>query len=474
MLLLLIFSIIYSVLSLIAIATIILYGSNPSKSLGWILIVITLPIGGVLLYVLFGVNRREFKILTLKETEKRRLYDSNYLSKSNVDHSFLPTLKQRKLANLIAKSSNFVALEGNYVTVLNTGTQTYKLMFDKLKKAKNYIHIQFYIFEEGDVLDEFYKIFKNKIKEGVTVRILYDAIGSMSWSNKSIKRFKNIGVEISPILPIKFGSILFNLNFRNHRKIIVIDGEVGFTGGVNISDKYVRSLSKLGIWDDEHVCIEGPAVQSLHEIFIKDYYFATGKEVLLEEKYHKSIGKKGDKIVQIVASGPDSEYSSIMQQYAMLIYMAEDNIYIANPYFIPTKSVLEAIKIAALSNVKVKLLIPAQSDSKMAKYSMYSNFKQLLKVGVKIYRSPNFLHSKVIVIDNELASIGSGNFDHRSFDQNFEANALIYNSDVATEIAGRFEKNCEKANELTLEEHESRSLGNKLLEGVFRLFSPLL
>lgn len=474
MLPLVIFFIIYGILSIIAIATIILYGSNPSKSLGWILIVITLPIGGVLLYVLFGVNRREFKIFTLKETEKRRLYDTNYLSLSEIDHSFLPTLKQRKLANLIAKSSNFVAQKGNEVTVLNTGAQTYKLMFEKLKQAKNYIHIQFYIFEEGDVLEEFYKIFKEKIEEGVTVRVLYDAIGSMSWSNRSIKRFKDLGVEINPILPIKFGSILFTLNFRNHRKIIVIDGQVGFTGGVNISDKYVRSVSKLGIWDDEHVCIEGPAVLSLHEIFIKDYYFATGKEVLLEDRYHKDIEEKGDKIVQIVSSGPDSEYSSIMQQYAMLIYMAEDHIYIANPYFIPTKSVLEAVKIAALSGIKVKLLIPAQSDSKMAKYSMYSNFKTLLKVGVEIYRSSNFLHSKVIIIDNELASIGSGNFDHRSFDQNFEANALIYNSEVATEIADRFEKDCEKASQLTLEEHDSRSLGSKLLEGVFRLFSPLL
>ncbi len=469
------FIIVSVILALIAIISIILYGSNPSKSLGWMLIIIIFPIGGVILYILFGVNRREFKIFTLKHTLERRLYDRNYFKQdTSGKESIFTSNKNRKLATLIGNSSKFPPYKGNKVTVLNNGSMAYKMMFEKMKAAKKFIHIQFYIFEEGDILNKFYTIFKQKISEGVEIRIMYDAIGSMSWTRKSIQRFKDLGIEIYPILPIKFGRILFTFNFRNHRKNIIIDGEVGLTGGVNISDKYVKSQSKLGIWDDEHVCIEGPAVQSLHQIFIKDYYFASDKENLLEDKYHPKIKDKGDSIVQIVASGPDSEYSSIMQQYLALIFLADTYIYIANPYFIPTRAVLEAIKISALSGVKIKLLIPHISDSKLAKYSMYSHFKELLNVGVEIYRSDNFLHSKIILIDDEIASVGSGNFDHRSFEQNFETNALIYDTKITKEIGENYLEDCEKATILTQEEHDARPLYSKLLEGLARLFSPLL
>jgi cardiolipin synthase len=469
------FIVVYIIVSLIAIISIILYGSNPSKSLGWMLIIIMFPIGGVFLYILFGVNRREFKIFTLKRTLERRLYDRNYFKNDTSEKkSIFTSDKKRKLATLIGNSSKFPPYKGNKVTVLNNGSMAYKMMFEKMKAAKNFIHIQFYIFEEGEVLDEFYAIFKQKVSEGVEIRIMYDAVGSMSWTNKSIKRFKDLGIEIYPILSMKFGSILFTLNFRNHRKIIVIDGEIGLTGGVNISDKYIKSQSRLGIWDDEHVCIEGPAVQSLHQIFIKDYYFASNKENLLEDKYHPRISEKGDSIVQIVASGPDSKHSSIMQQYLALIFLADKCIYIANPYFIPTRAVLEAIKISALSGVKIKLLIPKISDSQLAKYSMYSHFKELLNVGIEIYRSSNFLHSKIILVDDEIASVGSGNFDHRSFEQNFETNALIYDEEITKEICNNYLEDCEKGTILTLEEHNARPIYSKLLEGLARLFSPLL
>ena len=275
-------------------------------------------------------------------------------------------------------------------------------------------------------------------------------------------------------MPIKFGAIIFAINFRNHRKILIIDGDIGFTGGVNISDKYVSSQSELGVWDDEHLCIEGPAVENLHNIFIKDYYFASTDESLLQEKYHQEIAKQGDSVVQIVASGPDSDYPTILHQYLGLISVANDCIYIANPYFMPSRPLLEGIKMAALAGVKIKLLVPIKSDSVLAKYSMQSYFRELLKVGIEIYRSSNFLHSKIIIADKEIASVGSGNFDHRSFEQNFETNALIYDKNVAAEIADNFLKDCEKSSLLTLEEHSSRPFYNKVFEGIARLFSPLL
>lgn len=465
----------YVITAFIAIGSIILYGSNPSRSLGWILVIIFIPFVGVLTYLLFGINRREFKIFTLKRTLERKLYDRKHLKHNYYkDNISFKSSKEEKLAQLLENSSSFPAIGGNKVTVLSNGAQTYKTIFEKLESAKKFIHIEFYIFEDGDILEKIYQIFKRKIEEGVEVRMIYDAIGSFELKRKSINRFKALGVKIYPVMPIKFGSILFAINFRNHRKIIIIDGNIGFAGGVNISDKYVSSQSELGIWDDEHLCIEGPAVESLHNIFIKDYYFASNDESLLEEKYHLKIEEKGDSIVQIVASGPDSNYPTILHQYLGLINAAENCIYIANPYFMPTRPLLEGLKMAALSGVNVKLLIPEKSDSKLANYSMQSYFRELLQVGIEIYRSSNFLHSKIIITDNEMVSVGSGNFDHRSFEQNFETNALIYDEKVANQVSDNYLRDCKRSSLLTLEEHKSRPFYNKVLEGLARLFSPLL
>ena len=467
--------IIYVIIVCITIGSIILYGSDPSRSLGWILVVIFIPFAGTITYLLFGINRREFKIFTLKRVLQRRLYDKKYLKHNSSENKVLFNYSKKiKLALLLENSSKFQAIEGNKITILNNGADAYKNIFEKLESAKNFIHIQFYILEDGAILEQIYEIFKRKIQEGVEIRMIYDALGSFWLKTKIIKKFKALGVEVFPVMPIKFGTILFTINFRNHRKIIIIDGEIGFTGGVNISDKYVSSQSELGIWDDEHICIEGPAVGSLHKIFIKDYYFASSNESLLDEKYHPKIQKKGDSIVQIVASEPDSDHSTILYQYLSLINIADTCIYIANPYFMPSKPLLEGIKMAALGGIKIKLLIPEKSDSILAKYSMQSYFNELLQVGIEIYRSSNFLHSKIIITDNEIVSVGSGNFDYRSFEQNFETNALVYDEKVAQKISENFLKDCEKSNLLTLEAHDSRSFYNKILEGLARLFTPLL
>lgn len=469
------FIIIYGIIVFITVGIIILYGSDPSRSLGWILVVIFFPYAGAISYLLFGINRREFKIFTLKRILQSRLYDKKYLKHHSSENNVLfNSSKKIKLALLLEKSSNFQAIEGNKITVLNNGAHAYKNIFEKLENAKKFIHIQFYILEDGVILEKVYEIFKRKIEEGVEIRMIYDALGSFWLKGKSIKKFKAIGVEVFPVMPIKFGTILFSINFRNHRKNIIIDGEIGFTGGVNISDKYISSQSELGVWDDEHICIEGPAVESLHKIFIKDYYFASNSEHLLQEKYHPKISKKGDSIVQIVASEPDSNYSTILYQYLSFINIAETCVYIANPYFMPTKPLLEGIKIAALGGVKIKLLVPKVSDSVLAKYSMQSYFGELLDVGIEIYRSSNFLHSKIIITDNEIVSVGSGNFDYRSFEQNFETNALIYDEKIAQKISEDFLKDCEKGTVLTLENHHSRPFYHKIFEGFARLFTPLL
>tara|TARA_R110002167_G_scaffold33327_13_gene107095 strand:+ start:195 stop:1346 length:1152 start_codon:yes stop_codon:yes gene_type:complete len=383
-------------------------------------------------------------------------------------------MQAEKLSKLIKSNTYLSASKGNEVVVLHTGKETFDSIFEAIAAARHFIHVQYYIFEEGELQDRFYKLFKTKIAEGVEVRMIYDSFGSSSFKGKMKKRFREIGVKAYPMMPLRFGSLLYTLNYRNHRKIIVIDGKVGYTGGVNVSDKYIKAISDLGIWEDLHVRLRGPVVNSLHRIFIKDYHFASKTALLLQPKYLPEAEIAGDSIAQIAASGPDSNQPAIMQQYIAMINLAEKNIFIANPYFVPGIVVLEALKIAAQSGIEVHLLVPSRGDSLLTKYSMFANFEDFLATGVNIYLRKDFSHSKVIVIDGKIASIGSGNFDYRSFEHNFEANAIIYDASISAEIKAEFEREIEESRKLSFDTFKKRPWSHKFLEGLAKFFSPLL
>lgn len=283
-----------------------------------------------------------------------------------------------------------------------------------------------------------------------------------------------MGVEIYPETPFRFGSFLFSVNYRNHRKIAIIDNKVGFAGGVNISDNYVKEKSDLGIREDAHIKIEGCAVQSIHKSFLKDYYYASNKDLSKEEKYTKIYDTEGKSKVQIVSSGPDYEQSVVMQQYLSFIMLAEKSVNVLNLYFIPTFSILEAFKTTALSGVEVNLVLPKKSDSNIATYSMYSYFETHLKAGVNIYLRDDFSHSKVIFIDNDIVSIGSTNFDCRSFEHNYELNLIAFDKEKVKEVKSEFEKQKNAATKIVLEDFLNRSNKQKTLERLSRFFSPLL
>lgn len=468
--------ILYVITSGLAFLGIIFYGARPSRSLSWLFAITFLPYLGVICYLLFGLNRRKLKFFKLKQTYKRKLYDIRY-HKSNDHKPFekFTSNKKDKLATLLSNNNKYLPFAGNRVEVLQDGKSTFASIFEAIKNAKNFIHIQYYIIEEGELMDEMLRLFKEKIEQGVEIRVMYDAIGSFDWKRKSIKRFKRIGVTICTSMPLRFGSFIFSFNYRNHRKIAIVDGTTGFTGGFNLTDKYIKPISKMGIWEDTHLKIEGPAVESLHKVFIKDYYFASKEDMLLNSKYLPKQEIKGHSIVQIVASGPDSDYAAIMQQYIMLINLAEDVICIANPYFIPSLQVLTALKIAALSGVRVQILLPESSDSATARYSMRSYFEEIMQAGVEIYlKRDAFLHSKLVLIDGEIFSVGSGNFDNRSFDHNFETNALIYDSKITRAVHQVFREDCKVSTRLEFDQFIRRPVQDKFLEGLARFFSPLL
>ncbi|MBU3012100.1 cardiolipin synthase [Polaribacter vadi] len=451
------------------------FGVKPSKSLSWILITFFLPFLGVFVFVLFGINRRKIKFFELKETKKRKKHIKKSLEDDgDANLQILENTKQKKISQLIYSSTKSNVEDKNEVVLLKNGKETFKALNEAFKNAKKFIHLQYYMIEDGEILSEIINVLEQKIKDNIEVRIIYDTFGSYNLSNSSKRKLKDIGVILYPETPFKFGTFLFSLNYRNHRKIAVIDNEIGFVGGVNISDEYITDDDFLGIWQDTHIQVKGCAVNRIHKTFLKDYYYATNKDLTQHKNYITPCNAKGNTKLQLVSSGPDYEQSVVMQQYLSFINLAEKSICVLNPYFIPTFSILEAFKMAALSGVKVTLLLPEKSDSKVAKYSMYSYFEDLLKAGVHIYLRKDFSHSKVIFIDDEIISIGSTNFDCRSFEHNYELNAILFDKKITLEVKEEFEERKNKANKLDYATFRKRSIKQKTLERLCRFFSPLL
>ncbi len=465
----------YIVLSVWSIGSIIYHGRRPSRSIGWVLAIVVLPFVGVILYYLFGINRRKFKFFNTKEFKQRKRFSYGNAPTSNqFKANFDLDIRKKRLNQLINANSNTLATGGNAITVLQDGGETFNTLFKAMGEAQSFIHVQYYILERGNLFEKMLELFQKKISEGVEVRIIYDSFGSYSLRGRPKKRFQEIGVKIHPIMPIRLKNLLFYLNFRNHRKIVVIDNKVAFTGGVNISDKYIKHDSELGKWKDTHLKLEGPIVNDLHQVFLKDYFFASKKENFSIEDYLFEQSKCGEVHAQVVAGGPDSTYPTIMQQYIGMVNQAQKSICIANPYFLPGEAFFQALKVIALQGVEIRLLIPKKSDSLAAMFAMFSQFEELLGVGVKIFLRKDFSHAKILLVDDDLASIGSGNFDIRSFELNYEANILIYDEAITQEMKNEFNSICEKAEQISLEEFKNRPRWKKFMEGLSKFFKPIL
>ncbi|SDS19287.1 cardiolipin synthase [Polaribacter sp. KT25b] len=473
--------IIYSLIAFFLVGKLLLNGVRPTKTLAWLLAIFTIPVGGMLFYFILGRNRKKNKFYKLKQTKEISEYyeqvDHYYNHLNENEDTNIPTAikKHVKLAKLIIKGSKFIPSIENELTPLINGPATFEAIFSAMETAKKFIHIQYYIFEEGDLADKFKSILMRKQKEGVEIRFLYDALGSRTLSNKYLHKLKETGIEVYSFLPMKFGKFLSSINYRNHRKIIIVDGVFGFTGGINVSDKYIKGDPDLGNWYDMHLQLKGDVVNSLEAVFAMDWYFASGKDDLLNVKYFFKNLVSGNSIAQVVASGPDSDFSSIHQLYYAIINSAKKYVYITNPYIIPGEAIKEALQVAAMSGVDVRLLLSANSDSFIVKWNVRSYFETLLESGVKIYLNPDgFLHSKVIISDDELTSIGTANLDIRSFEQNYEVNILIYEREITTKLKLDFLNGCEKSNQIDYQQYIKRPKIERLKEGLAKVFSPIL
>lgn len=475
----LILNIIYITTAVIIAISVILDNRNPTKTIAWVVVLFVLPILGLIFYFLVGKNHRKEKIFSrkgLKDFERIRNLSDNQIIEIMED-GFIANEKIRTklpIINLLVRNSKALLTTKNRVSILNNGKQTFNSIFSELRKAKNHIHLEFYIIEDDKIGNEIREILIVKAKEGLKIRLIFDDVGSWKLGHNYLRSLEEAGIEFYPFMPVRFPFLANRINYRNHRKIIVIDGRVGFVGGINIADRYIVGNEDIPFWRDTHIKIEGEAVNSLQVVFLIDWYFVSEK-IINDRLYFPKSKIQNRQLVQITASGPDSDWSSIMQAYFSAISTAKEYIYISVPYFIPNESILTALKTVALSGIDARIIIPGNADSFLAYNGTMSYVEELLEAGIRVFGyKKGFAHSKLLMVDDVFASVGTANMDIRSFDDNFEVNALIYDEKLCNELKKFFLEDLSDCVEFDLDTHRRRSLIKKTIESFARVFSPLL
>ena len=444
---------------------------DPTATWAWLLILTLIPVLGFILYLFFGLSPKKRKVYQRKQqidelTNNRVNYIKRSIEEQKEDFDHL----EQSIMRLGFQNDLQADLGYNQLKIYSRAREKFEDLFQDLKNAEEFIHANYYIINDDQLGNKFMRILTKKAKEGVEVRLLYDKMGCRDLSRYSIFSLEDAGGEV-----VTFAPFVLDINYRNHRKNVIIDGQIGYIGGINVGDEYLGRSKRFGDWRDTHLKIMGESVDSQQYRFLLDWNFASGDDLLGKEKYFPRKKEKGNSAVQIVSSGPDSREEEIKSMFLKMIYEAEESIFIQTPYFIPDQSVLEALKLASRSGVDVRVMIPDRGDHPFVYAANNSFVGQLLDAGARCYRyTKGFLHSKTICIDSRVLSIGTTNMDVRSFKLNFEINAFIYNSERAEYHNNLFKEDLKVSREITKEEFENRGWTMKLRESVSRLLSPIL
>lgn len=452
---------------------------NPVKTLSWLLVIIFVPVIGMIIYLFFGRNYRKQKIYTRKSiADSIRLTD-------NVDRQveLLPAVlseeseavrSKEHLIHLVLKNNRSLLTLDNKIEILLNGKETFPAMYEAIASAAHYVHLEFYRIEPDVLGTEFKELLKKKAAEGVKVRVIYDDVGSWNIHNNYLKEMRAAGVQIYPFMPVRFPGFSSKINYRNHRKILVVDGRMGFVGGINIADKYLHGLPDLGPWIDTHLKIEGEAVAGLDRVFIADWDFVSDEELSPDHSMDKVVRTGNRCLVQVASSGPDTDWATIMQVYFAAIATARSSIYLTSPYFSPDESLLTALKTAALSGVDVRMIFPEKSDSIITNWNTRSYISELLDAGVRIFLyDKGFIHSKYLLVDGVFSSVGSPNVDVRSFDLDFEVTALVYDQRFAKKLGTVFDEDLKNCHEVKMAEWNKRGKTERYKESLARILGPL-
>ncbi len=471
----------YSLIILVTCLHIIYNSPVATKTLAYILVTVFMPVIGIGLYFLVGTNYRKNKLYSKKIVEDDKMLNDirkriTVESEKAWNTGEPEVQKHKKLARFLLNDSMSPLSGNNEVKLLINGEEKFPEVIAALQNAKHHIHIEYYIFEDEVIGNQIKDILIQKAQEGVAVRFIYDDFGSRSIRKRLVPQLLAAGVQAFPFYKIYFILLANRINYRNHRKIIVVDGHIGFVGGINVSDRYINNKKGQMYWRDTHVKITGPGAYYLQYLFICDWNFCSDERLNPERDFFVTKpDRKGDAIVQIAASGPDSDTPTIMFSLMQVFGIAENEILITTPYFIPGENVLDAIQMAAISGVKVKILVPGKSDSAFVDYAARSYYGDLLDIGVEIYMyKKGFIHAKTIVSDGQLAIIGTANMDHRSFELNFEVNSMIYDTKIAEQLRDAFYNDLKHSVKIDPKRWENRPAYKQLPEKIARLMSPLL
>ncbi len=469
----------YYILTVALAGKIIMDTKTSSKTLAYLMLIVFLPFLGIVIYFVFGVNYRKNKFYTFKIERNEELYSKIQKLISEEHRSVFASNKGKlekyqSTTEFLFADAHSPLTSGNHVELLVNGEEKFPKVKEVLLQAKHHIHLEYYIYNNDIIGNEIADILIQKAQEGVLVRFLYDDLGSSKLNRAFLKKLHQGGVEARPVNKVKFKLLANRINYRDHRKMIIVDGEHVFTGGINVSDKYINSNPDQ-YWRDTHLYIRGKSAFYFQFLFFSNWIFATNKMIDIREEYFSSATEGfGDKIVQGVDSGPDKR-PAIMMSTTSAIYSARENIYITTPYFIPTESILFSLKQQALAGLDVRLLVPEKGDSKIVNAAAFSYYQELLENKVKIYfYKKGFIHAKTIVIDDDFACVGTANMDVRSQELNFEVNTLIYNNDINHQLKELFLKDLESSDNITLQQWKKRSKLYVFFEHLARLFSPLM
>lgn len=464
------FRLVYLAVILFTIVIVLLDNRNPVKTMAWILVLVFLPVVGLAFYFFFGRNTRKERLISKKGFSR---LSKRPMAEYQAQEALGDFTGRNQLIPFFHRVSNALPFEGNDVQVFTDGYSMYQELFRRIAKAKHHIHLEFYIFENDAVGRLLRDLLIDKAREGVSVRLLYDDVGCWDVNSMFYDEMLCEGIEVRSFLKVRFPQFTSKVNYRNHRKLAIIDGKVGFIGGMNIALRYLKGVP-WGVWRDTHICLKGKAVYGIQTAFLTDW-FAVDRTLLTSALYFPKMDSVGTSVAQIVTSDPVGEWHDIMLGLVKAISCAQRYIYVETPYFLPTEQVMAAFQTAALSGVDVRLMIPKKADAFITHKGTMSYLDELMKSGVKVYLyRAGFLHSKLWVADDEWASVGSTNLDFRSFEHNFEANAFFYDEKTVCTLKEIFLEDMKKCMTLSQKIWDKRSFKNKIVESVVRLLAPLL
>lgn len=470
-----IFLLIYIMVIVSIIVTILMDNRQPAKTMAWVMVLLFVPVAGIILYIFFGQNTRKMRFISqrsLDQLSKRQMLEFVEQRELRMPDKF------QSLVRLFTNQSLALPFKDNEAEFYTDGYQFFPALLQSISRARHHIHLETYIFDDDPLGRLIADALIQKAKEGVEIRVIYDDVGCWRVPSAFFERMKKAGIDVCAFMPVKFPAFTSKVNYRNHRKVCVIDGIEGFTGGINIALRYVKGMRNGALpWRDTHMRLRGSIVYALQRAFLVDWYFVD-RTLVTNRKYYPPMPWKisNDCLAQMVTSSPIAPWPDIMQGYVRILLEAKSYVYMESPYFLPTEPVLFAMRTAALAGVDVRLMVPRHSDSHLLEWASLSYVVETLAAGVKIKLfEGGFNHSKLLVADDEVSTCGSTNIDFRSFENNFESNVFFYDRQMALRIKELYmadEAQSVDFNDVDTLKH--RPYLHRLTESLFRLLAPLL